>query len=372
MTILLVICILAALIVIHELGHLIAAKLSGVKVEEFGIGYPPTALSLGTWGGTEYTLNWIFFGGFVRLYGDEGALPAGSLAGAFIKAPRWKQVAILVAGIVMNIVAGWALFCAAYLIGIPRPVDALPQANAADVSGAHLLIADVVQGSPAEAAGIKPGDEVIALSDQKGDSPESLSPSGVREFVSQRGGKPLTLTYLRNHATSTAGVIPANAVIPGQGGRAGIGIDLVLIVSTPLSFPDAARLAGTTSINAFTAVAGNVLQIIKQLFTHGQSSALQGIVGPVGLVSVVGEASRAGVAQVLALAAFISVNLAVVNLVPIPLLDGGRIVIVVAEAIARRRAPKLFVHLLNTIGVVAIVLLMVVVTYHDVARLFVA
>jgi regulator of sigma E protease len=364
----LVILILGLLVFVHELGHLIAAKLFGVKVEEFGIGYPPAALSLGKIRETEYTLNWIPFGGFVRLYGDEGALASGSLAGAFVKAPRWKQILILVAGIVMNAVAGWLLFSIAFMIGIPRPVDALPTASANTLAGTHLLIADIVQASPAEVAGIKPGDELLQVMDEKGAQPSALSPSGVREFVSDRGGKKLDVTFLHNRATTTVGVIPANAVIPGQGGRAGIGIDLVLITSTPLPFFEAAHLASVASVNAFTAVAKSVWDIIASVWSKG-SGALQGIVGPVGLVSVVGEASRAGIAQVLALAGFISINLAVINLVPIPLLDGGRIIIVLLEGLMRRRAPKLVVHLLNSIGIVSIVLLMVIVTYHDIARL---
>src|SRR3569832_2217708 len=108
MTAFLVIAILVLLIVVHELGHFIAAKIFGVKVIEFGIGYPPRALTFGIWGGTEYTLNWIPFGGFVRLFGDDDDGRHGK--GTFIDAPRWRQAVILVAGVTMNLIAAWALF----------------------------------------------------------------------------------------------------------------------------------------------------------------------------------------------------------------------------------------------------------------------
>lgn len=365
MTILLVILILALLIIVHELGHFIAAKLSRVRVQEFGVGYPPTALSMGHVGETEFTLNWIPFGGFVRLFGDAGENERG--AGSFVSASRWTQALILVAGVAMNIIAGWVLYTAAFALGIPRPVEASVEASASQISGAHLYIADVVQGSPAEAAGIKPGDELVGAVDNRGTEPKSLSAAGVREFVSDRGGRELEVTYVRGGVTATTGVIPANAVIPGESDRAGIGIDLVLVTATPLPLLEAASFAAKTSKAAFLAVGENVLSIIKNAATG--SVDLRGMVGPVGLVSVVGDASAAGIAQILALAAFISINLAVINLVPIPLLDGGRLVIVAIESVMRRRAPKLAVHLLNTVGIVAIGLLMVVVTYHDIVRL---
>ncbi len=371
MTILLVILMLVVLIVAHELGHFIAAKLSGVRVQEFGVGYPPTALSLGHIGETEYTLNWIPFGGFVRLFGDSGENERGP--GSFVSAHRAKQAMILVAGICMNLIAGWMLFTVAYSLGIPRPLDTSADTPASVLPGAHLFIAGVVPGSPADSAGIRAGDELVAMVDKNDASPATLSPEGIRSFVETHGGQKLDVSYLRSNstgakATSTTGVIPANAVIPGAPGKAGVGVDLVLITSNPLPLTEASMAAFHTSYGAFIAVGENVWGIIKNAALG--SLNLQGIVGPVGLVSVVGDASQAGLGQVLALAGFISINLAVINLLPIPMLDGGRIVVVAFEAILRRRAPKLVIHILNTIGVVAVLLLMVVVTYHDIVRLF--
>jgi len=365
MPIVLVILILVVLIIVHELGHFIAAKLFGVRVEEFGIGYPPTAVSLGRIGETEYTLNWLPFGGFVRLFGDEGQNESG--LGSFVTANRAKQAIILLAGIAMNLVAGWVLFTGAYMMGIPRAVESAANVGVAQVPGSRLFIADVVPGSPAEAAGIRGGDELVVIADQSGAEPTALSPAGVSEFVGSRGGKKLDVSYVRANATSSVGLIPANAIVPNAPQQAAIGVDLVLVTSAPLPFIDASQEAAKASYGAFVAVGQNVLSIIRHSFAGALN--LQGIVGPVGLVSVVGEASKAGFGQVLWLAAFISVNLAVINLVPIPLLDGGRLVVVALESAIRRRAPKLVIHLLNTVGILAVLCLMVIVTYHDIARL---
>src|SRR3989344_2848716 len=120
LTAVLVIAILVFLIVVHELGHFIAAKIFGVRVDEFGIGYPPRAYRIGRWGGTEYTLNWIPFGGFVRLFGEDENNAHGR--GSLVDSARWKQALILIAGVFMNAVAAWGLFSGAYMAGIMHPV----------------------------------------------------------------------------------------------------------------------------------------------------------------------------------------------------------------------------------------------------------
>lgn len=355
---LLVVAILVLLIIVHELGHFIAAKLSRVRVDEFGIGYPPRAFLLGTCGGTEYTLNWILFGGFVRLFGDEGDDERGR--GSFAGATRGKQALILAAGVCMNLFTGWLLFTIALNQGIPRPVDT-------SGPGVQLLIADVVPGSPADAAQLHPGDAIVAMTDDAGASPSPLSPEGISAFVAGRGGRHISIAYERGGIDSIANAIPANAVIPNEAGRPGLGIGLVFVSSNPLPWSDAAVEAFSEMGNAFLRVAESIGSMIGEAVRG--SLDLSGVVGPVGLVSVVGAAAKTGIAQVLALAGFISVNLAVINLLPIPALDGGRLLIVFVETIRRKPVSKIAVHMLNTIGILAILALMVVVTYHDIAHL---
>ena len=145
-TALLVIAILVFLIVVHELGHFVVAKLFRVRVEEFGIGYPPRAMTLGKIGETEYTLNWIPFGGFVRLFGDVGEGLHGR--GSLVDANRGVQAAILLAGVAMNALAAWMLFTAALHAGVPRVVQAVGEGETA-----RLVVATIVSGSPADSAG---------------------------------------------------------------------------------------------------------------------------------------------------------------------------------------------------------------------------
>lgn len=358
MTILLVILILFALIIVHELGHFIIAKICLVKVLEFGVGYPPTALRLGKIGDTEYTLNWIPFGGFVRLFGDEGEGQRGE--GSFADASRGKQAVILFAGVLMNFLAGWLLFTGGYALGIPRLAEA-------PGPGVHLYISQVIPGSPADSAGIHAWDEILGMEDESGATPQALTPGAIKEYVSARGGERIILTFVRNDATSTAAMIPANAVIPEAAGQAGIGINLALVSSGSMTFAEAAKTAFSASWHAFLSVGKSIWIIISGVLTG--SANIQEIVGPVGLVAVVGEASSAGLAQLLALAGFISINLAVINLVPIPALDGGRLLIIGIEAMLRRSLSKVVIHALNTVGVAAILFLMIAVTYQDIARL---
>jgi regulator of sigma E protease len=359
MTVILMIAILVLLIVVHEFGHFLAAKFSRVKVTEFGVGYPPRAFRIGKIGDTEYTLNWIPFGGFVRLFGDDGDKDHG--AGSFVDAPRWKQALILIAGVFMNLFTAWVLFSCAYAMGILHPV-------AQPIPGSHLIVSDLVAGAPADVAGIHVGDQILAVSDTgTGATIANPTPENVMEFVSARGGRELEVVYVHDAATSTTVVRPAHAVVESESGRPAIGIGLVLVTSTSVPFPEALIAGYHQTIGTLIVSATGLGHIIAGLF-HGEP-VLENVTGPVGLVSYVAEATRSGWGYVFSLAAFISVNLTVVNLIPIPALDGGKLLIVGVEALRRKKAPRLAVQVLNTIGVALIIMLMVTVTYHDILRL---
>ncbi len=361
MTILIVIVILVFLILVHELGHFVAAKLFGVRVDEFGIGFPPRALLFGKLGDTEYTLNWIPFGGFVRLYGEEE--DSGDRGpGSFVSSPKWKQAIVLIAGVFMNATAAYALFAVALGTGVPSIVDQMQPGQPA-----QLLVSDVLPGSPADAAGIAAGDQIIAVQDPQGDTPSALTPDSMVAFVSAHGGQALAIEYVHGVATSTATVIPANGVNTQNAAQPAIGVGLVLVANVALSPLAAMQQAIYTTGASFSLVWQGLWQIIDSAL-HGAPNLSQ-VVGPVGLVSQVSQAQQNGFGEVLELAAFVSVNLTIVNSIPIPALDGGRLLVVILEALMRKRAPKLAVQLLNTIGIALIILLMVTVTYNDVARL---
>jgi len=362
-TALLVIAILVVLIVAHEFGHFIAAKIFGVRVEEFGVGYPPRAFRFGKIGDTEYTLNWIPFGGFVRLFGDEGENQHGR--GSLLDSPRWKQAVILVAGVTMNALMAWMLFAIALHLGVPQAVD-----NALPGEHARLLITDIAAGSPAEAAGIKPGDEITGISATKGKSAiETLTPEAVVAYVRLHAGTALDISYVHAGIAKEAVVTPAQGVLVNEAGQPALGVALALVVTRPEGWGEAIPSAFQQTLGAFKSVGGDLWHLLSTAL-HGALN-LAGVVGPVGIVSYVGEASQSGFGSVLLLAALISVNLALINLIPVPALDGGRLLVTIIEGILRRSAPRLLLQVINAVGVTLIIVLMVVVTYHDIARLFV-
>jgi len=359
-TILLVIAILVLLIVAHEFGHFVAAKIFKVRVEEFGIGYPPRAFLFGKAGDTEYTLNWLPFGGFVRLFGDEGEGQYGK--GSFVDAKRSVQAIVLVSGVVANIIAAYLLFAGALSLGIPRVVE-----EGAAASSAHLLVADVVDDSPARAAGLIAGDELIAISDADGSAPEELSPQGVIAFVRERAGEPLSIIYMRANATSTATLKPAHAVIADEAGRPALGLALVMVSNEALTLSESLKQSLILTRDAVASVSKGLWSILRDALTG--SPNLSDIVGPVGLVSVVSDAATHGAGNVMALAGFISINLAIINLIPIPALDGGRLVFLAVETAMRKKAPRLIAQIVNALGIFFIIFLMIAVTYQDIARL---
>jgi len=362
MTVLLVVGILVFLIVIHELGHFIAAKLFRVRVEEFGVGYPPRAFTFGKIGHTEYTLNWIPFGGFVRLFGDIGEEKHGR--GSFVDAHRGVQALILIAGVAANTIIAWTLFAAALHVGVLRPVET-PMPN----EPVRLIVAHVVPGSPADAAGVKAGDQITSINAQNGEEQivGLLTPDLVSDFVRSRGGKTMSVSYLRGGEESEVVIRPAHGVIPDEAGRPAAGFALYLVSERSLPWADAAKEAFSATFGAFRTVVHGLWSIVDRILA-GQPN-LSDVVGPLGLMGVVGDAAQSGAGEVLTLMAFISVNLAIINLIPIPALDGGRLALLGIETLVRRSAPRLALQILNAFGVALIMMLMIAVTYNDIARL---
>lgn len=360
---LLVLVMLVVLIVGHELGHFIVAKMMGVRVVEFGIGYPPRAFTIGRWGGTEYTINWLPFGGFVRLYGDEHEpteMSEKQKWRSLANAPLYAQAMILAAGVAMNIILGWALFTIGFMNGLPTSV-------AEGTPNAHLVVNGVVPGSPAEAAGITVGDELKSLSAEDGTSVATMTPSAVIAFVEKNGGKKLTVTYDRAGAIGEATLIPAHAVLSEEAGRPALGVALALVSEQRVSFTGAIiagfERTGDISVQVTLGIYGLLRDAVM-----GRAD-LSSVIGPVGLVGVVDTAAGYGWGQILGIAAFISINLAVINLIPIPAFDGGRLLFVGLEGIFRRRIPTLVAQTLNLAGFGLIIILMVLVTYQDIARM---
>lgn len=295
----------------------------------------------------------------MRLFGEQEGGP--KTRGSFIASPRYIQAVILIAGVTMNAIAAWALFACALYAGIPHAVP-----NNSDAEHTRLMISEVLPGSPAAAAGLGQGDEIAAISDEVGKRAE-LRPESVVAFVGERGGEALKVTYHRALEEHTATIYPAHAVIKDKANRPALGVGLVLVTSESVPFDSALKQAIPITIDKLYAVFEGLGGMAKNALRG--APVLDGVIGPVGLVGVVGNAAQHGLGSVLVLAGFVSLNLAVVNLIPVPALDGGRLVLLGVEALMRRNAPKLAVHLLNTVGVLLIIVLMITVTYNDIVRL---
>lgn len=357
MSILLFIVILVVLIIVHEVGHLLAAKWVGMRVDEFGVGYPPKALTLFRRGGTDYTLNWIPFGGFVRIFGENP--DAESLAGedSFVNKPKWAQAIVLVAGVTFNILFAWLLISVGFMTGLPAPVD---YEGAGTVENAALTITSVVDESPADISGIKTGDVILSVGGITAPTPEQL-----RESIAQSGGDALSVTYERGDVVETTDITPSLELNPET---PTVGISMDMIGTLKLGFFPALWEGAKMTWLVTEAVVIGLGTFFASLVTGGADLAQ--VTGPVGIVGLVGDASSLGFIYLLSFTAFISINLAVINLVPFPALDGGRLLFVLIEKIKGSAISPKVANTVNGVGFALLILLMIVITFNDIVRLF--
>ncbi|MBU6323376.1 M50 family metallopeptidase [Patescibacteria group bacterium] len=370
MEVLILILVLVALILVHEFGHFVVAKLAGMRVDEFGIGYPPKALSLGVRGDTEYTLNWLPFGGFVRIYGEDSeardADAHPSAGRAFTDKPRAVQVLVLVAGIAMNMLFAFLLFTFILLVGTPR---ALSPAEATLAHDARLAVATVLPASPAASAGLAAGD-IIESASYAGKTYAEATPDSFTVFVSSDTAQaPIAISVLRNGAVKDVTLVPEPGVIVSDPARPAIGLGVATIGTVPLSFPAAVTEGAQTTWYVTKATSLGLYEFFAGIVTgHADFSQIS---GPVGIAGAVGTASAQGFTDLLSLVAVISVNLALINVIPVPALDGGRLLFVLIEAVIRRPLHPGITRAVNTLGFALLVLLMLAVTAHDIFKIFV-
>ncbi len=352
MTVIIFLIILSILVIVHELGHFLTAKATHIRVDEFGLGYPPRAKHLFNWQGTEFTLNWLPFGGFVRIFGENPSEESEGIPGSFTSTPRYIQAMVLIAGVSANILLAWALFSLSFMIGIPASEDSdLP------ISNPVTTITQVVEGSPAAKAGIQSGDQVVSVGRRNMFS--NTDPDQISNFISA-SEEPVTFTLKRGEETVTVEATPVGGLVEGHP-AVGVGLDSVGIAKLPFF---RALIEGARNT---WRLAGETVKGIYGLFVGHNFSQ---VTGPVGLVTIVGQASKLGFTYLLSLTALISINLAVLNLLPIPALDGGRLLFVIIEAIRRKKiSPKLF-NTVNGISFSILILLMILVTVRDVVNLF--
>lgn len=388
MSILLFFLVLFVLILVHEWGHFIVAKKTGMRVDEFGIGFPPKLYGIKR-GETEYTINTLPIGGFVRIWGENGeeqfspveseandrrseALAEAGEGGtksvdvtstdysrSFGNRPKWAQALVLIAGVTMNVLFAWFLFSLTYMVGIQTPVD---ESVASD--SAELYMAAVLPDSPA--AEIPVGSIITSIqsSEQTIDSP---SPTEFTTLVTEVAPAPVTVSYSFNGDNMTTSLTPAQGLVIEEPERYVVGASLTLIEVQKRPFFTAIADGFTATWQGLLSIASGLWSLISQSFM-GEADFSQ-VAGPIGIVGMVGDAASFGFTALLTFTAIISLNLAVINLLPFPALDGGRLVFVAIEAITARQIPPVWAGRVNLVGFAILMLLMIAVTYNDIIRI---
>jgi len=336
------ILVFTGIILAHEFGHFITAKLSGVKVEEFGLGYPPRIFGIKR-GETVYSVNWLFFGGFTKMVGEEDPSSPRSLASK----SRATRALVLSAGAIINALLPFILFSVAYMV--PHNM----------VSG-QVTVQEVATSSPAEAAGITAGDIIISVNGKAIQNNADLS-----RYITMNLGKETTLVVQTPQSTvETVTLVPRWKPPEGQGA---VGISTLL--ENPVVSKKGEPFFRSISLGVNETFQTMVLfkNAILSLFVGTSSMQLT---GPVGIAQLTGEAAQAGISPLLEFTGFLSLSVAIMNLLPLPALDGGRLAFVFLEWVRRgkRVSPKTE-GMVHFIGFVLLIGLALIVTYQDIVRI---
>ena len=367
-TILAFVAVLVVLVLVHELGHFIVAKRAGITVQEFGVGFPPRIGSV-VWHGTRYSVNWIPLGGFVKMLGEDGEVEADkmrqrglseaavdkAMEGAFNRKPIWIRIVVLVAGVVMNFLLASVLFAVA--LSLPAQQGRGP-----------LTITEIQAGSPAVVAGLQVGDVILSADGRTFDVSRDLT-----AYVRSRAGHLVDLTVRRDGRNLDVPVTPralSDAEEAKGLGAVGFSYEPDRFVEVPpsASGPAEAAWEGVTAAGDLALkIPGGLATAVAGLL--GLAPDAGTAVGPIGIASETGRVLRAPLVSQLIFIGILSVNLAVLNVLPFPPLDGGRIAVVVIEAVRRRRLPAEREALVYLTGFMVLILLVILISIRDVANL---
>jgi regulator of sigma E protease len=359
-TILLFLGILVIVVIGHEFGHFIVAKWNGVKVEEFGFGLPPKI-----WGfkpknsETEYNINALPIGGYVKLLGEEGDNRDNPRS--FASKKPWQRIAILSAGVIMNIIIAVIAFTIVGMMGTQKFIDE-SEINSDKFSNVATFIAAVAKDSPAEKADLRFGDEIQSI-----DGVKVITQDEVTDIIKENIGKPVEIVVKRGEQTLTKTVEPRENPPEGQGA---IGIATELTGMQKLSFFESFKLAFVRIYVIISTTLYILGQMIMSLFTQAPLPAEADVTGPVGLVQIVGDIRDLGIGYIITFIGLISTSLALFNILPIPALDGGRIVFVIIEWIKGSPVSQALENKFHIVGYSILMLLTLIITLRDIIKLF--
>lgn len=357
--------IFSALVIVHEIGHFLAARKAKIKVEEFGLGLPPRAKKL--WKdrmGTLFSLNWIPFGGFVKMLGED-ATDEETLKNpdSFASKTIWQRFTVIVAGVTMNFIMALVLLTFGFIVGMKpflvTPEDFVKHYEAGNIIGSPLVVIDeVIEGGAAEEIGIESGDVIQKINGQ------------ILEFDSdilamQEGAKTITYEVLRDEDVLTFEMIPDTEGKVGVSLNAGFDIEEIKDIRYPFyqapweALKKSAELGGLT-VKMFGKLLVNLTKFVMP----------KDVAGPVGIVQMTHKIVEVGeFMELIKFAALLSISLAVINILPFPALDGGRLVFIIYEAVTRRKPSATVEAYMHGIGYLFLMGLILVITWNDLDRL---
>lgn len=379
MTVLIFILVLSVLVFVHEFGHFWTARKLGVKAEEFGFGFPPRLFGFYRdqqgqrrhfWGnrsldelplkqkpkGTVYSLNWLPIGGFVKIKGENGE--GKQEPDSFAAQSLGKRALILAAGVIMNIVLAFFLLSLGYMLGLPQSLDeAGPSAR---ITQAQVWVMETLPQSPAADAGLEAGDVIMAVNGQAVSSSENL-----QALVAENNG--VATNFLVKSGDEERQVTITPTVIASTG-KPGIGVSIYASGKVRYPFFIAIWEGLKATGLMFWAIIVAFATLIRDLFLGASVSGQ--VTGPVGIATLTGQVASLGFTYLLQFMALLSLNLALINILPFPALDGGRILFVVIEKFKGKPVKQSVEAWIHTIGFWLLLALIVVVTYKDIGRLF--
>ncbi len=353
-TIFVFLLIIGFLVLVHEIGHFFAAKKASMSVEEFGIGFPPTIYKKKR-GETTYAINLIPIGGYVKIKGEEDSNQKDP--GSFSSRPVWQRMAVIVSGVGMNILAGCFLFI--ILFSVSAPVEITDKIDKKYILSNQILINEIIEGSPAQKSSLKLGDEIVSIQGMKIESIEMF-----QEEISYLKDKEALLGIIRSknyqEILITPQIIeeisPERAVI-------GVGLSKMGNVRFP---PHKAIWWGIVSSFSYIQAIGSAFGRIIKSAAIGEGVGEVG--GPIAIAVMINDAIDLGLGRVLIFMAILSFNLAILNILPFPALDGGRLIFLVTEAVRGKPSRKEVEEWFHRIGFILLILFAIFITYKDLIR----
>lgn len=347
--------VLSVLILVHEFGHFLAARRAGIKVEEFGFGYPPR-LAAKKIGETVWSINWLPFGGFVRLFGEELAEQRGlkrgkTLKGAFWAKSKKARTTVIVAGVLANFLLAVVLFSVVYSYsGIPTKTS-------------QVRIIGILSNSPASKGGLKENDVILQVDEERLNDLNHFI-----KLIDEKKGEQVKLLVEREEGELALWITPRESPPEGEG-PLGVVVSDVEMKKYPFW-----QMPFRGIIEGFKEAFGWAVLILRALGKMLVNLIIQRVVpkdvaGPVGIFQITGLVAKSGLLAVLQFIGVLSVNLAVINILPFPALDGGRLAFVIYEAVTRRRPKPSVEKWVNAAGMAFLLLLIILVTFNDIRRL---